>query len=161
MPLWLWFVMHCIYWDNYSHQHAHTSAQGLLSLFGNKCRFSPGLVLRLLRAVWKTIGTGCQVEGFSFSSPPQRSQRCLCSLSSRFGSLSAVEPHLTFVLFSCGRCMQYRITAMWKWCREHSLLQQLPGNPEFWISYGVTTSRCCKWNVHTFSSLISCFNRNE
>lgn len=128
---------------------------------GNKCRFSPGLVLRLLRAVWKTIGTGCQVEGFSFSSPPQRSQRCLCSLSSRFGSLSAVEPHLTFVLFSCGRCMQYRITAMWKWCREHSLLQQLPGNPEFWISYGVTTSRCCKWNVHTFSSLISCFNRNE
>lgn len=85
---------------------------------GNKCRFSPGLVLRLLRAVWKTIGTGCQVEGFSFSSPPQRSQRCLCSLSSRFGSLSAVEPHLTFVLFSCGRCMQYRITAMWKWCRE-------------------------------------------
>lgn len=114
MPLWLWFVMHCIYWDNYSHQHAHTSAQGLLSLFGNKCRFSPGLVLRLLRAVWKTIGTGCQVEGFSFSSPPQRSQRCLCSLSSRFGSLSAVEPHLTFVLFSCGRCMQYRITAMWE-----------------------------------------------
>lgn len=81
---------------------------------GNKCRFSPGLVLRLLRAVWKTIGTGCQVEGFSFSSPPQRSQRCLCSLSSRFGSLSAVEPHLTFVLFSCGRCMQYRITAMWE-----------------------------------------------